>query len=139
MKLAWLTDIHLDHASSGVRETLYQSVRSSGADAVLLGGDTSTFPSLEQRLLELRDRGGLPVYFVLGNHDCYGGSIAAARALARRLTGAGKGLTWLGAADVLPLTERSALVGHDGWGDGGYGNAATTPIRLNDFLMIDEL
>ena len=39
----------------------------------------------------------------------------------------------------MPLTEQTTLIGHDGWGDGGWGNAATTTVRLNDFLMIDEL
>lgn len=138
-RLAWLTDIHLDHADPAACETLFAALLDAKADAVLLGGDLCTFPTLERQLREIRDRAGLPVYFVLGNHDCYGGSIAGARALARRLTDEGRGLTWLGAADAIRLTDQSALVGHDGWGDGGHGNTTTTTVRLNDFLMIDEL
>jgi len=30
-------------------------------------------------------------------------------------------------------------VGHDGWGDARLGNAAGTPVLLNDFLVIAEL
>jgi 3',5'-cyclic AMP phosphodiesterase CpdA len=139
VKLAWMTDLHLDHASPGACDDLWASVRELGADAVLVGGDTATGETLESRLRQIRDRTGLPTYFVLGNHDCYGWSIAAARALSRRLTEANDGLTWLGAVDAIALTASSALLGHDGWGDGGCGNSETTPIVLNDFLLIDEL
>ena len=138
VRLAWLTDIHLDHASAAARERLIEDVRGAGADAVLLGGDTTTALTLKKNLLTMRDRIALPIYFVLGNHDCYGSSIAETRALAVRLTEAGEGLTWLGATGVTPLTERTALIGHDGWGDAGFGNPATK-VRLNDFLMIKEL
>jgi Icc protein len=138
-RLAWLTDAHLDHASPAACEDLWSAIRASRADVLLLGGDTGTAETLERRLLEVRDRAGLPVYFVLGNHDCYGGSIAGARALARRLTAMDDGLTWMGAVDVVPLSDATALIGHDGWGDGGFGNAVTTPVVLNDFLLIDEL
>lgn len=138
MKLAWLTDVHLDHAASAERERLVGDVRDAGADAVLLGGDTATAVSLGAQLRMFRDRVGIPVYFVLGNHDCYGSSIAETRELAARLTASNEGLTWLGASDVVRLTERSALIGHDGWGDAGFGNVETR-VRLNDFLMIKEL
>ena len=30
-------------------------------------------------------------------------------------------------------------MGHDGWGDARIGNVDTTPVRLNDFVMIEEL
>jgi Icc protein len=138
MRLAWLTDVHLDHASAAERERLVQDVRAADAHAVLLGGDTATSASLGWHLRTFRDRVGIPVYFVLGNHDCYGSSIAETRELARKLTEAREDLTWMGAAGVIPFTERTALIGHDGWGDAGFGNPETK-VMLNDFLMIQEL
>ena len=39
----------------------------------------------------------------------------------------------------MPLTDAACLVGHDTWGDGRLGNAAGSPVILNDFLLIQEL
>ena len=138
MRLAWGTDIHLDHARGPQRDELIGEIRASAADALLVGGDTASANSLGLQLRTLRQRTGLPVYFVLGNHDCYGSSIAATRALARRLHEEDPHLRWLNDAGVIPLTEKSALIGHDCWGDAGFGNPQSK-VRLNDFLMIDEL
>ena len=32
------------------------------------------------------------------------------------------------------LSEQTALVGHSGWGDGGYGDFLASTVRLNDYL-----
>ena len=48
-------------------------------DAVLLGGDIGEAPSLKGYLLGLEDHLERPIYFVLGNHDFYQGSIADVR------------------------------------------------------------
>ena len=41
--------------------------------------------------------------------------------------------------EFVPLTHRTCLVGHDGWGDGRYGNYAQSDVALNDFRLIREL
>lgn len=139
LRLAWLTDIHLDHAGRSGLEQLHLELEAARPEAILLGGDIATADTLEQQLRGFAGRVGVPVYFVLGNHDCYGGSIAAARDLARRVTAEPGNLHWLGATGEIALTRRTTLIGHDGWGDGGFGNAESTPVVLNDFLLIDEL
>lgn len=139
MRLAWLTDIHLEFVSDDEVAALSSQVAAAHPDAVLIGGDIGKAASVIRYLYRLAGGIHRPIHFVLGNHDCYGGSIAAVREAAARLTLDGDGLSWLGAAGVVPLTATTALVGHDGWGDGGFGNAATTGVTLNDFLMIDEL
>jgi 3',5'-cyclic-AMP phosphodiesterase len=48
-------------------------------------------------------------------------------------------VTWLPGSGPVSLTSATALVGHDGWGDGGFGDAAGTEVLLNDFLLIEEL
>lgn len=139
MRLAWLTDIHLNFVDRPAVGTLAGEVRDARPDVVLIGGDIGEAESVCS-LLELFAREvRLPVYFVLGNHDFYRGSIAGVRAAAAELTRRSAGLTWLPAAGVIRLTPRTALVGHDGWGDGGYGNAVGSPVVLNDFLLIKEL
>lgn len=42
-------------------------------------------------------------------------------------------------ADARFLGADLALVGDDGWGDAGFGNAASTPVELNDFHLIEDL
>lgn len=139
MRLAWLTDIHLEFAGDRGVEALVREVLAARPDVILLGGDIGTAVSVMGYLRRLAAAVRVPIHFVLGNHDFYGGAIAAVRAEAATLSTGHDGLSWLSAAGVVPLTEQTALIGHDGWGDGGFGNAATTRVMLNDFLLIDEL
>ena len=44
MKLAWATDIHLDHASESARQKFGQSVKEQ-ADALVVTGDIAESPS----------------------------------------------------------------------------------------------
>ncbi|MBE0566466.1 MAG: metallophosphoesterase, partial [Krumholzibacteria bacterium] len=79
IRLAWASDIHLDHADPEAAAALCRRVRASGASALLLGGDISVAPALVADLELLADAAGLPIRFVLGNHDYYGGSVTAVR------------------------------------------------------------
>jgi predicted phosphohydrolase len=113
------------------------SVRDSGADAVLVGGDTATAVDVAERLCELADATGLATYFVLGNHDFYRGSVASVRARASAL--GRPGVQWLPASGPRELAPGVVLVGHDGWGDARIGNFAGSDVVLTDYLLIEEL
>ena len=139
MKLAWLTDLHFNFCSSQQREAFVNSVAAEQPDAVLLGGDIGEADTTADLLERLARCWQVPVYFVLGNHDFYHGSIAAVRAEATRLAERVPNLTYLSASAAVRLSDGTALVGVDGWGDGGFGLATTSPIRLNDFRLIEEL
>jgi predicted MPP superfamily phosphohydrolase len=139
VNLAWATDIHLDFLDAASIEQFTVQLERSGADAFLIGGDIAKAGSVERQLRSLESRLLRPVYFVLGNHDFYVGSIARVRDAMRDLSKRSKLLKWLPTAGVVELTHDTALVGHDGWGDARIGNVDTTPIRLNDFVMIEEL
>jgi Icc protein len=139
MRLAWMTDVHLNFVQRSVVKALVAEIRDAHPDAVLIGGDIGGADSVVPLLETLAGLLDLPVFFVLGNHDFYHGSIAAVRAQAAELSNRLPRLTWLTGTGVVELTSRTALVGHDGWGDGGFGNVAKTPVRLNDFELIDEL
>ena len=83
---------------------------------------------------------GVPIYFVLGNHDFYGGRISAVRELMRQLTRKDPARWgWLPVAGVVPLSERVGLVGVDGWGDGRVGNYSGSKIELADWRQIEDL
>jgi predicted MPP superfamily phosphohydrolase len=139
MRLAWLTDIHLNFVDGLVVDMLADSVRDTYPDAVLIGGDIAEAGNWRSLLERIAARIRLPIYFVLGNHDFDRGSIAAVRATATELTILSALVQWLPVSGVVSLTSRTALVGHDGWGDGGYGNPASSSVILNDFFLIEEL
>lgn len=79
------------------------------------------------------------IYFVLGNHDYYYGSIEGVRTEVARLSGGSERLHWLGGRKAVRLTPGAYLVGHGGWGDARLGDYATSGVRLNDFELIHEL
>lgn len=138
MRLAWLTDLHLNFVAPAAVEALAAGVLAGRPDAVLVGGDTGEADSALEYLGRLAELVRRPVYFVLGNHDYYHGSVAGVRERAR-LADAPGGPIWLSDAGPVSLTPRTALVGHDGWGDGGFGDALGSRVELNDFRLITEL
>jgi predicted phosphodiesterase len=139
MRLAWATDIHLNFLP---RERIVQFGRRlarQAADALVISGDIAEADSFEHCLGVIHEVFRGPIYFVLGNHDYYRGSIEEVRARARALTHQSNRLHWLPASGVVELTPDTALVGHDGWADGRLGNYRTSTVLLNDYLLIREL
>lgn len=136
--LAWLTDVHLDFVEREGRERLAGMIERSGATGVVVTGDIAIATNVIERVEEMAAMVRRPIWFVLGNHDFYRGSIADVRARARALTEQGRGVSWLPAAGVVRLDAATALVGHDGWGDGRLGNRGSR-LELNDFYLIEEL
>ncbi len=139
MRVAWATDIHLDFLADDQVRAFAATLAAAGADAVVLSGDISHAELLEHHLRLLAQSIPGPIYFVLGNHDYYGSSIAAVRAAVTELCARRPRLRWLPDCGVVCLSETTALVGVDGWGDARLGDVAGTPVLLNDFIHIEEL
>jgi predicted phosphohydrolase len=137
LTLAWATDIHLDHVDPGTARAFVRAVRASGATQLLLGGDITVAEDLAATLVAIAEAAGMPVRFVLGNHDYYGGGIAAVRARVARLDHAG--LVWLPASGPVELSPAVTLVGHGGWGDARIGDFSRSDVILNDYVHIEEL
>ena len=138
MRLAWATDIHLDHATEAARRKFCESVNDA-ADALVISGDIGESYTLGSSLSTLAKETGVPVYFVLGNHDFYRGSVAGTRRMVGYVVDDTKDLVYLSRSGVVELTPRTALVGHDGWADGRLGDLDGSEVILNDFLLIEEL
>jgi Icc protein len=138
MKLAWLTDIHLNFLRPSISEAFMESLAETDADIFLIGGDIGEAPNVALYLNALDNHLQRPVYFVLGNHDFYRGSITGVRENIRKLCAAVPNLVWLPDAGVVPLTADACLVGHDGWGDGRLGDYDGSDVVLNDWGMIEE-
>ena len=138
MKLAWATDIHMDHASESARRQFCQSVHEQ-ADALVVTGDIA-----ESDILGMSLDGA-------GNPDREAGLLRAGQPrllprLDRRYTPAvgdavedTQGLVYLTQSGAVELTASTALVGHDGWADGRLGDLDHSEVILNDFLLIAEL
>ena len=137
-RLAWLTDIHLNFLRPPADQTFLATLAAVDADALLLTGDIAEAHDVTRHLASIGAVTGRPVYFVLGNHDYYHGSIAGVRARVRDLCRTAPGLHWLPDAGVVPLTAEACLVGHDGWGDGRFGDYYGSHVRLNDWRLIEE-
>jgi Icc protein len=138
-RAVWLSDLHLDFVSPDEALACWHAVAELKPDWVMLGGDIgqaeNVVPLLRQAAAVL-DR---PVAFVLGNHDYYRGSIAEVRAEVREVCRQEPRLKYLSGLPPIALTDRVALVGHDGWGDARAGDYATSDVVLNDYYLIEEL
>lgn len=138
-RLAWATDIHLEFCSTLRIEQFAAEVRATSPDALLLAGDTATAPSLATALTLLDRLLPCPIWFVLGNHDFYKGSLAAVRAEIAARTADSPSLRWLPTAGVIGVGEETAVLGVDGWADARCGAYWGSTVRLNDFRLILEL
>lgn len=139
MKLAWFTDIHLNFLDPPDIDAFLQSVAAVDSEAVLLSGDIGEAHDVALHLNALDNALQRPLYFVLGNHDFYQGSIAGVRAMAEALCTTCPNLHWLPEDGVVPLTDEACLIGHDGWGDGRLGDYWGSEIELSDWGLIAEL
>jgi Icc protein len=138
-RIAWLTDIHLNFAAEPQIASFLDRVNEQRPDAVLLSGDIAESSDVGSFLCRLQDAFGVPLYFVLGNHDFYYGSIARVRGEIQSLATSRPGLTYLTAAGACELAPGIGLVGHDGWADGRLGDYERSLVMMNDYRLIHEL
>jgi len=139
MKLAWLTDVHLNFLDADERKKFYQEIINTKCDGVLISGDIAEAPSIKNILTELATVIKKPIYYILGNHDFYRGQIDAVRNEMTALTESNEYLFWLPASMVMQLDNDTLLVGQDGWADGRLGDYHNTRVALNDSRMISDL
>jgi hypothetical protein len=139
MNLAWVTDIHLNFLDASGIAAFCERIAATGAEGVIVSGDISEAHELAHHLELLAAHLARPVYFVIGNHDAYRGSIAGAKATAARVAASSQWLRYLPASGVIPIDATTGLVGVDGWADARLGDWAGSRVVLNDYRMIDEL
>ena len=138
MRLAWLTDIHLNFLDDAERKRFLETVAEQ-ADAVAISGDIGESPSIIGYLKEMEEILQKPIYFVLGNHDFYRGSIRNTRDEVARLAEQSEFLVYMTATTVVELSPKTALIGHDGWADARLGDFHGSDVFLTDYVAIQEL
>jgi 3',5'-cyclic-AMP phosphodiesterase len=142
-RLAWLTDLHLNFLPYALVGEFLGRVEALEPDAVLITGDISEARDLNRMLVHIEERLQRAVYFVLGNHDFYYGSIREVRSATTQFcsgpvaSGRLKYLTSL--AEPVELTPALALIGHDGWADARIGDYERSLVMMNDYRLIAEL
>ncbi len=138
-RVAWLTDIHLNFLESAEVERFWEQVAEGRPDAVLLGGDVAEAPSVVDYLAQMSNWLPCPVYFVLGNHDYYRGSIGKVRQQASALCESRANLHFLTGSGPFELSPSVGLVGDDGWADARLGDYERSLVMMYDYRLIDEL
>lgn len=138
-KIAWLTDIHLNFLETDARKIFYQSIHQTDSDAILITGDIAEATDVCEILNEFTTYTDKHIYFVLGNHDYYSGSVASVREKINNLCSQNNKLTWLGKPEVININKHIILLGHDGWADARYGDFDHSSVTLNDSRLIAEL
>jgi Icc protein len=139
-RIAWMTDIHLNFLGTAQIEAWLYNLMQRRFDGIIIAGDIGEAPSVRDYLMRMNDRLQIPIYYVLGNHDYYQGSIEGVHTQMHKLVQKVPHLHWLNAqTKPIALSEDIAIVGHEGWGDGRYGSFFESPLMLNDYVLIQDL
>lgn len=154
MNTVWISDIHLDHLDDylvvdgnakripdeGAIQEFCRKILDLSPDQVVLTGDISISPGICSHLsLMEKHLQGVHLYFVLGNHDYYNGSISGTRASVRDFCHQSSKSTWLSNQGVIALSSECALLGHDTWYDGGYSDWFKSKLLMSDYYLIEEM
>lgn len=138
MRVGFATDIHLDadplQGGAGYpQQRLAGSTIAHGQDALVIGGDISSGGKFKDQFHAFCKGAGIPVYFVLGNHDFWNAPEDEVRETAASFPG------YLDRGTVVELTSRVALVGRSGWYDTLSGDPFSHPSPSNDSERIPRL
>lgn len=137
-KILWTTDIHLNFLTNNELKLFIKEIQVKSPAVLLVGGDIGEANSVCSYLQKLDQSVECPIYFVLGNHDYYRGSLSKVNEEVQRLTKSSKKLFFLDTIPFAPLTKDTALIGHGGWADGQFGDYNGSEVMLNDYILIDE-
>lgn len=138
-RFAWVTDPHLNFVPFRRWEVWIREIQDSQVNGILITGDISESEDVVFQLQRLSEAVDLPIWFVLGNHDFYRSSIAQVRRDVAAASDADPNLHFLTGTEGVQLAPDWYLTGEDGWADGRVGDYYRSPVRLNDYHLIEEL
>lgn len=137
-KAIWLTDVHFNFLTPKDIQRFIAKIQNESPEIVLVGGDTGEAHDVASYLGLLEQSLDSQIFFVLGNHDFYWGSLSQVKEEVSKITkGCGR-LFYLDEIPFVELSENTALVGHSGWADGRLGNYEISNVMLNDYILIRE-
>ncbi len=138
VRLAWITDPHFDHVSLRTWRGWAHEIISCDPHGLIVTGDISEGDDVAYQLECVAEAFDRPIFFVLGNHDFYGSSIAATRREITMLAREYPHLHYLTDEGPVFLKDDAVLAGDDGWGDAREGDFLRSTVRLSDFERIND-
>jgi len=138
-KLLWLSDIHLNFIDEARRQKFYSSMQRVDMSSIVITGDIAEADSVNTILEEIVRALNVPIYFVLGNHDYYGGEIESVTKSVKSMCNNQPLLEWLDLHEFIQLTEHTILLGKGGWADARNGDYDNSRVNLNDSRLITDL
>ena len=139
LKICWVTDPHLEFLNRWDQQPFLDRLARQAGDAFLITGDIADSIQIGSVLDRLAQSVRKPVYFVLGNHDFYQGSVRETNAAVDGQVAKHFNLDWLQGREIIELGVTTALIGIGGWADGLGGLGPETPRRVADFEYINDL
>jgi len=136
----WATDVHLDFLKGDDQRLIAfaQSLIVQNPTGIFLTGDLSTARHLIYHLSAIEKVVQRPIYFILGNHDYYGAGVEPVRKAMKELTNASQFLRYMPTMPYYALSQATAVVGHDGWYDGLYGDLQNSNFGMADWSQIQD-
>lgn len=138
MKICWLSDIHLNFVSEEAAKALFESVRVHDSQCVFVTGDISESPALSFHLDLMDQIVGKPVYFILGNHDFWYSTTQMIWENLPKLVNKMSFMKYMTAGTYMPLDTETCVIGHDGWYDARYGDAAGSKFGMRDWSIMGD-
>jgi predicted phosphohydrolase len=133
------SDLHLDHLSHEERKEFLGRVRKQcdNPNAVLLlTGDISSQKYLWEHIDELVQVSCGRVFYVLGNHDFWGGSFAQANTALQSHNHINSRAVFMDLVDRVQLEDDLCVIGDSGWYDGRNGLQGNPRFIMNDWFYI---
>lgn len=139
MRIGFLSDLHLNFVSKRELYSFRAKLRDQNLDAFVIAGDTAEADSLISYLTFLERGLDVPIYYVHGNHDYYKSSFEALNKASSSFSDKSKYCKHVTTSGIIKLTEKSCLIGHDGWYDCKAGSYFSSNFELADFMQIEDL
>ena len=135
----WATDLHLNFVGLTKTAEFCKRIKAENEfDIVVISGDIAEAPNVVEYLKTLEKHIAKPIYFILGNHDFYHGSIKEMFYIMKDLSDNSEYLNWLTVCSPIVLGKDTCMIGRESWNDCLYGNWNESNVVLNDYKYIDE-
>lgn len=137
-KFFWMSDIHLNFLRNAQiidwARWMGTVAKNVGCQGIIISGDISEGPDTCQHLRLLSQNIKLPIWFVAGNHDVWRIDRTTIQNAFKELRATEPNIMWLGGdAEIVKLSEQTALIGTDGWYDCQAGDWKNSDLWMRDW------
>jgi predicted phosphohydrolase len=129
----------MDKTSEQKCQQLLDNIHSIESDCVIISGDVSNARHLLNHLTRLASSSmPRPLYYVPGNHDYHGSSVAGIQRALALISKKVANFHYLDGTRTFPLGHGTCLLGHGGWADARAGYGQHTLIDSPDWHAIHD-